>query len=379
MRGRSPRCCRVGVEEDLVSSRLQPWMSSIRARLLAVVPHESVSANVDDVTHFGRRLTAWDAFYEQLTPGAFDGGAHEVWLADSLEILWETGNRSVWTAGSNRPGMVSLGIPVAAGGAGVYCGVPLHDGAVSWLPEGSEFEIYCRDRMDIVSATVSAAALQAFSAVASPALGAEVFRRPFIRLQPRQAAILRRALVEIIGAVRARPGLLEIAASRTAMCDCVMSSMLDALEPAQPRAASSLRPSVKAWIVRSARACVLDSPGDPIGVADLCRMLKVSRRSLQYAFEELTGIGAVQFLRNVRLNAVRRELHHLGRQPQEPIAAVAARWGFWHMPRFAAYYRVLFDELPSETRARQGGNPGFDASRTAPDVALQRGFLADCG
>jgi AraC family ethanolamine operon transcriptional activator len=111
---------------------------------------------------------------------------------------------------------------------------------------------------------------------------------------------------------------------------------------------------VKAWIVRKVREGALASPSDPFHVADVCRSLGVSRRSLQYAFEDLTGMGVVQFLRNVRLNAVRRELHIPFGCPEEPIAAIAARWGFWHMPRFAGYYRALFGELPSETRRRQG-------------------------
>lgn len=333
-------------------SPLQSAMQEARRCAPEALRGEPVSANVDDVSRFGRGLTAWDAVYEQLTPGCFEGCANEVWLGDGVEVLWETGNQSVWTTGSNRPGMLSLGIPVAAGGAGLYCGVPVHEGAVSWLPGGREFELYCHGRMDIASASVSASVLQAFAAETSPALDEQVLRDPFLRAQPRQAAALRRALVEVVGAARDRPGLLEVAASRTAMRDCVLWSMVDVLEAGPARSASSLRPGVKAWIVRSARARVLDSPGEALGVADLCRILRVSRRSLQYAFEELTGIGAVQFLRNVRLNAVRRELLLRSGHPRAPLAEVAARWGFWHMPRFAAYYRALFGELPSETRAR---------------------------
>lgn len=67
---------------------------------------------VGDVSDFGRGLLAWNATYEQLAPGCFEGGAEELWIDDGLEVLWETGNRSVWTAGSNRAGMVSLGIPM---------------------------------------------------------------------------------------------------------------------------------------------------------------------------------------------------------------------------------------------------------------------------
>jgi AraC family ethanolamine operon transcriptional activator len=32
------------------------------------------------------------------------------------------------------------------------------------------------------------------------------------------------------------------------------------------------------------------------------------------------------------------------------VQAIARRWGFWHTGEFAAAYRRLFGELPSQTR-----------------------------
>jgi AraC family ethanolamine operon transcriptional activator len=49
----------------------------------------------------------------------------------------------------------------------------------------------------------------------------------------------------------------------------------------------------------------------------------------------------------VRLNGVRRELRHGTAELR--IGDVAARWGFWHQSQFAADYRTLFGELPSQT------------------------------
>ena len=40
-------------------------------------------------------------------------------------------------------------------------------------------------------------------------------------------------------------------------------------------------------------------------------------------------MGAVEFPHNVRLNAMQLG-SVLRRQPDEPIAAIAARWNFWH-------------------------------------------------
>lgn len=313
-------------------------------------------ARVDDVSEFGKGLDAWDAVYEQLTPGAFEGGIREIWIDERLEILWEVGSQAVWTSGSNVEGMISLGVPVASGGEGIYCGVPLDDGAVSFLPGGKEFEIFCRGRMDIVSATVAETLLMEFAAVEAPQVAERMFGQPMVRQQPLQAAKLRRALAEIVRAVELHPELLHIGASRTAMRNCVLSLAVEALDLSAKRSRWSLHPSAKAWIVRTVREHALSHPEDPLNIADICRLYRISRRSLQYAFEDLTGMGAVQFLRYVRLNAVRREICRLASAPAESIASIAARWGFWHLPRFAAYYRGLFGELPSETRQKAAGD-----------------------
>lgn len=57
-------------------------------------------------------------------------------------------------------------------------------------------------------------------------------------------------------------------------------------------------------------------------------------------------ISPVTYLRTMRLNRVRSELRQC---PASTVGDVAARWGFWHLSRFAREYRALFGELPSAT------------------------------
>jgi AraC family ethanolamine operon transcriptional activator len=52
----------------------------------------------------------------------------------------------------------------------------------------------------------------------------------------------------------------------------------------------------------------------------------------------------------VRFNGVRKELVEAGLDVK--VADVANKWGFWHMGQFAADYRKLFAELPTETLGR---------------------------
>jgi AraC family ethanolamine operon transcriptional activator len=53
------------------------------------------------------------------------------------------------------------------------------------------------------------------------------------------------------------------------------------------------------------------------------------------------------YFRAVRLNAVRQELKTA--KDAATVHEVAQSWGFWHGGEFAAAYRRLFGELPSQT------------------------------
>jgi AraC family ethanolamine operon transcriptional activator len=82
----------------------------------------------------------------------------------------------------------------------------------------------------------------------------------------------------------------------------------------------------------------------------LVSALDVSRRTLQYAFQEALGINPASYLRVERLNRVRRALGNA-----QSVTEAATRFGFWHFGHFATEYRTLFGELPSETFRRHKG------------------------
>lgn len=317
------------------------------------------SVPIRDVAELGRELTAWSAVYEQMTPGVFEGRVRERWIDPGIEILWEKGSQSVFTSGASRAGMVSIGVLVPPGQAGLYCGMPLGGDAVTCLPGGHGFELFCRGGMDIVSATIAEPLLlEAVGEGGDRARLCALFERPQLRVQPPAARRLRRSLLEIVHALEQRPALLGFEASRQAMRDCVLALAVDLLAADGRQGEWALHPSVKGWLVRGAREYVLDHPAEPPSVSALCGHFGVSRRTLQYAFDELAGLGIVQFVRGVRLNGVRRELIATAADPAVAIADIAARWGFWHLPRFSAYYRGLFGELPSATRRRAAASCG---------------------
>ena len=103
-------------------------------------------------------------------------------------------------------------------------------------------------------------------------------------------------------------------------------------------------------IVRRTREYILDRIDEPLQISEICRDLGVSRRILQYSFQDVLGINPVAFLRILRLNRARHDLVRIGAPLQ--VKDVIDRWGFWHPSRFSCEYKQMFAELPSETLRR---------------------------
>lgn len=105
-------------------------------------------------------------------------------------------------------------------------------------------------------------------------------------------------------------------------------------------------------ICRMARAFVEDSLAVDVvpTVTDICRAVGVSERALQYAFRAYVDMSPLAYLRLCRLNRVRATLRVAGPETTT-VTAVAMRFGFLHLGRFALDYKRVFDESPSATLA----------------------------
>lgn len=100
--------------------------------------------------------------------------------------------------------------------------------------------------------------------------------------------------------------------------------------------------------VRRAKAYIEAHAGEPVVLADVAQAARLSPRGLQYALRSATGRTPMQYLRHVRLDAARADLRS-GDPSVDTVAAIAARWGFSNLGRFAAMYRGEYGETPSTT------------------------------
>jgi AraC family transcriptional regulator, ethanolamine operon transcriptional activator len=108
--------------------------------------------------------------------------------------------------------------------------------------------------------------------------------------------------------------------------------------------------------VRICEAYMREHVDESISLHDLSNFSGFRPRSLINAFEAFTGLSPMAYLKAQRLNGVRKTLMTTS-QRQVRIIDIAMDWGFEHMGHFAADYRAMFGERPSET-ARVPRPPG---------------------
>ena len=87
--------------------------------------------------------------------------------------------------------------------------------------------------------------------------------------------------------------------------------------------------------------------GQDVGIAELCRIAGVERRTLLRAFHAIHATSPSRYLRRVRLNLARQSLMAPG--TGKTVTEVATRFGFRELGRFSLDYRAQFGEAPSET------------------------------
>lgn len=145
-----------------------------------------------------------------------------------------------------------------------------------------------------------------------------------------------------------------------AALDALQQAFVDLLLDLQPHSYSSrladgsrARKSMRIEIVRE---LVDRDPSAPLTLEDLAAAADCGIRSLQTTFAEYVATSPIDFVRRRRLELARHRL--LDPSVKATISEIASRHGFQSHSRFAAEYRRIYGETPSETRGAERRRPG---------------------
>ncbi len=111
---------------------------------------------------------------------------------------------------------------------------------------------------------------------------------------------------------------------------------------------STLARSQHAIVMRRFHRVVEENPEEPLYIPEICKVIRVSERTLRACCQEHLGMSPKQYLMLRRMRLVHRALRAAA-PGAATVTDLATRYGFWDLGRFAGEYRALFGETPSVT------------------------------
>lgn len=305
--------------------------------------NESVSTDADD---HAAGLQHWQQDYEQLSTGAFEGVLDEVWFGN-VQLFRERTNQIVHQTGAAWGGSRTIALVNTASEEGLFSGTLLNENTIFTF--GDQFDFRTPKDLDLLAITVDANALNEFANnVWHTDIEGNTPSKGAFSCAPETITRLREFFMLLLSSIKSNPKVLNYPQIRKGMEQEVFNNIIIATGDTSTTADVSVAQSRKA-VVEKVREYVLAHREDPVTVADLCTALNVSRRTLQYSFQAVLNVNPVAYLRAIRLNGTRRALRAANGKPNASVADIAAHWGFWHLSHFAADYKLMFGELPSQT------------------------------
>ncbi|VWD22222.1 AraC family transcriptional regulator [Burkholderia lata] len=305
---------------------------------------QAVVSVAHDADEQARNLIGWRQTYDQLAAGRFVGTLTELPL-DTMKLFRESTSHLLRQACEVRGDAYWFGIPLVSDGTARVDACRIGPGALAFRPGNVEFELVTPAQFSIYGVVVRGDVLRRYAEeVERCALDERLFTQRVMQVGDARLARLCALLGRRLDGAVAMAGPLADAQRDDLQAE-VLAALFDVCaQPADDAAGRA--PSMRRWIVEQARDYVLAHRTRPVGVPELCEQLHVSRRTLQYCFQDVLGMAPATYLRTLRLNGARRDL--CGRAAGS-VQDVAEAWGFWHLSQFATDYRRLFGKRPSET------------------------------
>ncbi len=301
-----------------------------------------------DVDEHAHNLSGWQQRYDQLGRGAFVGELTEH-AGAALQVFRERTSQALRQRCTIRNDAVWCGITVRHDGSRIE-GREVGAHGLLVCGEAREFELVTPAGHDIVGVVASRGALAWAAERAGLRLPwADLGAPQWLARRPERQAALRAVLLSALDPAAAdadpAPHVLHALAATLAEPEAATVGAR-----AQPSAAR--RRAVVRQISALCEAQLADDPTQPLpSVAELCARFHLSRRSLQYAFEDTLGIGPLALLRSLRLNQARRLL--TGRDGVATVQQAALAAGFYDLSQFTRDYRAQFGETPSQALRRR--------------------------
>lgn len=306
--------------------------------------------NFEDVDEFSEFSRGWDLEMRQLDRGRFHGSRRLISYGP-IQISHVSYNRRVELRASAQASTRTFGIHLSQPAR--WCRREPSAGDIQTHPGGAEVEVILPPDYDAYTLTVAEDYFREINErMGTPEL-TEIGRKvEELSCQSWQMEKLYWALDNVSGGLAGSTRLPDYPRiSQEPMLECLrmLCGVLASTQPSPSIPVAELRSKA----MKRARDYIASYADEPPTIADLCRAAEASERTLHYGFLQEFGVTPKAYIKAYRLNAARRGLR-ISDPSAIKVADIANRWGFWHMGQFAADYRTMFDEMPSETLRKNG-------------------------
>lgn len=317
------------------------------------------AARSHDVDEQADLLPGWRQQYQQLGCGQFLGTL-AVSEIEHFSLVLESSNMALHESVQPPQDQVVFGMYLDADPGSTVNGTPLTEQSLLVLDGRRSHDLRTAGQLTLIGIAVSRDYLMARMTDYDFQIAADSMWLSVVQLDARPADMLRQYFIAIADILQNpghdwRPALTPRMLANSAIANVALAvGMSNADVRGDPTPRLQQR---RDRIVQLAIDYMRQNVHEEIGVLDICAATHVSRRTLQYCFEERLDISPLQYLKALRLNQARRQLKRLmesavAREHENTIASVAALCGYNHASRFASEYKRLFGRLPSHSAAK---------------------------
>ncbi len=309
-----------------------------------------MTCRFEDSEAFAEAARGWNLDFRQLEPGSFVSRMGS--LVTPKVLLTECSlSRRMEQRGAPPEGYVTFGFPMNDETRIRWQGQWYTGKNFMLFPPGGELDSISDSRFHAVTVAI-AEDLMLSTAERREMDFSELLRKRqnvfsySVGLRNRVRSLLARLMGE---PVRELP-LLQSPFYRESLEADLVELIFEALEEGEAESSRSMARE-RSRVLNAALDLMVDLSDEPVSIQKIEVLTGASSRTLRNAFQEAFGVSPKQYQQAYRLDRVQRRLREL-KGKENAVSTAANEWGFWHMGQFAADYRRMFGELPSETLAK---------------------------
>lgn len=305
-----------------------------------------------DFDEIALAMAGLDTDFRQLSRGAFRGEVELVALGP-LRVMRIAVNRVIQARGAIEPDKACFSLITPTNEGASWRGRTRKRGDINVNSPSSEVDHLSSREYDSLTIVAD---IDHLRSAGDSLLGIDV--GPYLRGSnglgptPQSFATLEGVARGTLDLTRSRPEFLESPQGRALIEETLTRNLVNALA-GRPTLAEDAPVQNRQRVAQRAEEFMLANLRSSPLMTSLCEELDVSERTLRYAFHDRFGVSPRAYFEMLRLNAIRRQIAET--RAEVGVQEAARQWGVVHLGNFAADYRRLFGEAPSQTARRVRG------------------------